>query len=84
MAESLALFCDVYCDFVTFSFGFLGQVWYLIVSIPDLCCHSYFINKSNIQVKLCFERRRSFFIYNHSGKIQLTSYAWMPWSGATC
>ena len=23
-------------DFVTFPFGILGQVWYLIVSIPDL------------------------------------------------
>ena len=25
------------CVFVTFLFGVLGQVWYLIVSIPDLC-----------------------------------------------
>ena len=31
-----------YCDFVTFPFGILGQVWYLIVLIPDLCCLSYF------------------------------------------
>ena len=23
--------------FVTFPYGLLGQVWYLIVSIPDLC-----------------------------------------------
>ena len=38
----LALVCDVYCDFVTFSFGILGQVWYLIVSITDSCCLSYF------------------------------------------
>ena len=38
----LALVCDVYCDFVTFPFGILGQVWYLIVSIPDPCCLSYF------------------------------------------
>ena len=38
----LALTCDVYCDFVTFPFGILGQVWYLIVSIPDPCCLSYF------------------------------------------
>ena len=34
--------CDVYCDFVTFPFGILGQVWYLIVSILDPCCFSYF------------------------------------------
>ena len=32
----------VYCDFVTFPFGILGQVWYLIVSIPDPCWLSYF------------------------------------------
>ena len=25
------------CVFVTFPCGTLGQVWYLIVSIPDLC-----------------------------------------------
>ena len=30
------------CVFVTFPCGILGQVWYLIVSIPDLCQLSYF------------------------------------------
>ena len=29
--------------FVTFQFGILGQVWYLIVSIPDPCYLSYFL-----------------------------------------
>ena len=29
------------CVFVTFPFGILGQVWYLIVSIPDLCLLPY-------------------------------------------
>ena len=28
--------------FVTFPCGILGQVWYWIVSNPDLCCLSYF------------------------------------------
>ena len=42
MADLLALVCDVYCDFVTFPCGIPGQVWYLIVSIPDPCCLSYF------------------------------------------
>ena len=28
------------CEFVT-SIGILGQVWYLIVSIPDLCTLTY-------------------------------------------
>ena len=41
-ADLLALVCDVYCGFVTFPCGILGQVWYLIVLIPDLCCLSYF------------------------------------------
>ena len=31
-ADLLALVCDVYCIFVTFPCGILGQVWYLIVS----------------------------------------------------
>ena len=36
----MASVCDVHCNFVTFPFGILGQVWYLIVSIPDSCCLS--------------------------------------------
>ena len=31
-----------YCVFVTLPCGVLGQVWYLIASIPDLCLLSYF------------------------------------------
>ena len=42
-ANLLAFVCDVYCDFVSLSFGILGQVWYLIASIPDPCCLSYFV-----------------------------------------
>ena len=41
-ADLLALEGAVNCIFVTFPFGILGQVWYLIVSIPDPCCLSYF------------------------------------------
>ena len=37
MAELSALVGDVYCTFVTIPCGILGQVWYLIVSFPDLC-----------------------------------------------
>ena len=43
-AELLALVGDVYCIFVTFPSGILGQVWYLIVWFPDLCRLSYFVN----------------------------------------
>ena len=35
-ADLLALVCGVCCEFVT------GQVWFLIVSIPDLCTLTYF------------------------------------------
>ena len=46
MADLLALVCGVYCEFVTFPLvswvRCVGQVWYLIVSIPDLCTLSYF------------------------------------------
>ena len=38
----LALVCDVWLCFVTFPCVILGQVWYLIVSMPDLCHISYF------------------------------------------
>ena len=40
--DLLALVCDVNCAFVTFLCGILGQVWYLIISITDLCSLSYF------------------------------------------
>ena len=37
-ADLLVLLCVmVPCVFVTFPYGVLGKVWYLIVSIPDLC-----------------------------------------------
>ena len=38
---SWLLFVKFNCVFVTLPCGILGQVWYLIVSIPDLCCLSY-------------------------------------------
>ena len=41
-ADLLALVGDVYCIFLNFPCGILGQVWYLIVSFPDLCRLSYF------------------------------------------
>ena len=39
---SWLLFVMFNCVFVTFPCGILGQVWYLIVSIPDLYRLSYF------------------------------------------
>ena len=31
------------CEFIHFPIGVLGQVWYLIVSISDLCTLTYFV-----------------------------------------
>ena len=42
-ADLLALANDVYCFFVTFSCGILGQVWYLIVLFPGLCLLPYVV-----------------------------------------
>ena len=39
---SWLLFVMFNCVFVTFPCGILGQVWYVTVSIPDLCRLLYF------------------------------------------
>ena len=42
-ADLLALLYRMFsCVFVTFPYGILGQVWYLIESIPDLCLLPYY------------------------------------------
>ena len=40
---SWLLFVVFNCVFFSLPCGILGQVWYLIVSIPDLCRLSYFV-----------------------------------------
>ena len=47
-ADLLALVDDVYCIFVSFPCGIFGQVWYLIVTFPDLCLLSYFATFSEL------------------------------------
>ena len=42
-ADLLALICGVLLRVCYFPIGILGQVWYLIVSIPDLCTLTYFV-----------------------------------------
>ena len=49
-ADLLALVCGVYCEFCHSPIGILGQVWYLIVSIPDLCTLTYFKTTSLCRV----------------------------------
>ena len=45
------------CVFVTFPCSLLGQVWYLIVSIPDICQLSYFskVKTHNRQTNLSYQ-----------------------------
>ena len=40
--DLLALVCGVLLCDCHFPIGILGQVWYLIISIPDLCTLAYF------------------------------------------
>ena len=42
-ADLLALVCGVYLWVCHFPIGILGQVWYLIVSIPDLRTLTYYV-----------------------------------------
>ena len=41
-SDLLAIVCGVQLWVCHFPIGILGQVWYLIVSIPDLCTRTYF------------------------------------------
>ena len=38
-----SIVCDVFLCFVTFPYGALGSVWYLIVLIPALCLLPHFV-----------------------------------------
>ena len=49
--DPVALVCDVYCDLVTFPFGTLGQVWFLIDRFLILAVFlTYDINGLFVQV----------------------------------
>ena len=57
---SWLLFVMFNCVFVTFPCGSLGQVWYLSVSISDLCRLSYFVSSFSYIFEggcLCFTQR---------------------------
>ena len=43
-----------------FPIGILGQVWYLIVSIPDLCTITYLYNGYNVYVQRTFSASHNF------------------------
>ena len=52
---SWLLFVMLNCVFVAFQCGILGQAWYLIVWIPDLCCLSY----SDFKCLSCLDNLRA-------------------------
>ena len=63
-AKLLAFLCVMfYCVFVTFLCGVLGQVWYLIVSIPDLCLLTYFSQRGKYSTVQKLAKR---YRYQHS------------------
>ena len=46
-ADLFAFVCGVWLCVCYIHIGILGQVWYLIVSIPDLCTLTYFVLSSD-------------------------------------
>ena len=42
LGSPASLVCDVFLCFITFPYGVSGRLWYLIVSIPDLCLLHYY------------------------------------------
>ena len=62
---SWLLFVMFKCVFVTFPCNILGQVWYLIVSIPDLCRLSYFgiiLPQANGKITFLFQGEITFLL----------------------
>ena len=53
-ADLLALVCGVLLWVCHFLFGILGHIWYLMVSISDLCTLNYFVSYQ-IWVNLFFK-----------------------------
>ena len=53
-ADLLALLCIMFsCVFVTFLCGVPGQVWYLVVFIPDLCPSSLLLSSMERHLEQC-------------------------------
>ena len=63
-ADLLALVCDISLWSFHFPIGFLGQVWCMIVWIPDPCPLSYFnMNNYNINIIYVINSNISFNFY---------------------
>ena len=66
--NSCLSFVTFNCVFVTFPCSILGQVWYLIVSIPDLCHLSYFYDNVTSYENYWGFRSRLFKIFKGTGQ----------------
>ena len=55
-SDLLALICGVLLCVCHFPIGILGQVWYLIVPIPDICTLTYFY-RIFMELRLSVQRR---------------------------
>ena len=70
-ADLLALVVMFNCVFVTFPCGILGYVWYLIVSIPDLCNLSYFA--AQVGITSCLASRLLSSAFTENDMIDLSA-----------
>ena len=62
------LFVMFNCGFVTFPYGILGQMWYMIVLIPYLCPLSYLNSKYMVHVRVLLELLS---FYSHGYKLHV-------------
>ena len=53
-----SLVCEVFLCFVTFPCGVLRQVWYLIVSIPEVSLLTYFVHYNFLKLHYSSHRIR--------------------------
>ena len=74
-ADLLALVCGVLLCVCYFPIGILGQVWYLIVSIPDLCILTYYGSD------LCLSKKMLCIVVLKQGLIRYKNIL-LCWSGA--
>ena len=66
MTDLLALLYVMFSSaFYTFPYSVLGPVWYLIVSIPDLCLLPYFVLKKKQEKKTMHEPTHAHNIHRH-------------------
>ena len=84
LAFLYVMFCSV---FVTFPYTVSGKMWYLIVSIPDICILPYF----NVHVirgwrpnMLCGAVVLHLYLLVQTKMLWKTLFVWMPLNGTGC